>query len=86
MKFDSSLKAIVSGGVSGLGGAVAEKVVAAGGQVAMLDISDDKGNAMAAKLGARAKYIKCNVADDADVPELSDLDRHVTGLLSRAMR
>lgn len=67
MKFDSQLKAIVSGGVSGLGGAVAEKVIAAGGQVAMLDISDEKGAAMVAKLGARARYIKCNVASEKEV-------------------
>ena len=67
MKFDPQLKAIVSGGVSGLGGAVADKVVAAGGKVAMLDIADDKGAAAAARLGANALYIKCNVSVDAEV-------------------
>ena len=67
MKFDSSIKAIVSGGVSGLGGAVADKVIAAGGKVAMLDIADEKGSAAAARLGPNALYIRCNVADDAEV-------------------
>ena len=67
MKFDSSIKAIVSGGVSGLGGAVADKVIAAGGKVAMLDIADDKGAAAAARLGPNALYIRCNVAVDAEV-------------------
>lgn len=67
MKFDSSIKAIVSGGVSGLGGAVAEKVIAAGGKVAMLDIADDKGAAAVARLGSNALYIKTNVAVQAEV-------------------
>ena len=67
MKFDGSIKAIVSGGVSGLGGAVAEKVVAAGGKVAMLDIADDKGAAAVVRLGSNATYIRCNVALDAEV-------------------
>jgi NAD(P)-dependent dehydrogenase (short-subunit alcohol dehydrogenase family) len=67
MKFDSRIRAIVSGGVSGLGGAVAEKVIAAGGKVAMLDIADEKGAAAAQRLGPNALYIRCNVADDAEV-------------------
>jgi NAD(P)-dependent dehydrogenase (short-subunit alcohol dehydrogenase family) len=67
MKFDSSIKALVTGGASGLGFAVAEKVIAAGGKVAMLDVNDQTGAAAQAKLGANATYIKTDVANEADV-------------------
>ncbi len=67
MKFDRSVKAIVSGGVSGLGLAVAEKVIAAGGQVAMLDINAEAGAAAQAKLGDRARFIRTDVSNESDV-------------------
>ncbi len=41
----NEVKAIVTGGVSGLGLAVARKIVAAGGQAVLLDINDAGGAA-----------------------------------------
>ena len=38
-----SIRAIVTGGVSGLGFAVAQRLVTDGGKVALLDVNDDKG-------------------------------------------
>lgn len=67
MKFDKTVKAIVSGGVSGLGRAVANKVIAAGGQVAMLDINADAGATAEKELGDRALFIKTDVSNEADV-------------------
>ncbi|MDX1454680.1 MAG: SDR family NAD(P)-dependent oxidoreductase [Gammaproteobacteria bacterium] len=67
MKFDQNIKAIISGGVSGLGNAVAEKVIAAGGHVAMLDINEEAGKAAADKLGERALFIKTDVSSENDV-------------------
>jgi len=67
MKFDHSVKAIVSGGVSGLGLAVAEKVIAAGGQVAMLDINAEAGAAAQSKLGDRSRFIRTDVSNESDV-------------------
>lgn len=67
MKFDQSVHAIISGGVSGLGRAVADKVIAAGGKVAMLDINADAGAAAEKELGDNALFIKTDVSKEADV-------------------
>lgn len=60
-------KAVVSGGASGLGLATAERVVEAGGQVVLLDINDEHGDASAAKLGERASYINTDVSNETSV-------------------
>ena len=61
-------KAVITGGVSGLGLAVAQRLVAAGGKVALFDVNDDKGAAAVAQLGAeRARYFRTDVTDEAGV-------------------
>jgi len=61
-------RAAITGGVSGLGLAVARRLVAAGGKVALLDINDDKGAAAVAELGAgNARYFRTDVTDEANV-------------------
>ena len=47
----SDIRAIVTGGVSGLGLAVAEHLVARGGKVALFDVNDGKGAEAVAALG-----------------------------------
>jgi NAD(P)-dependent dehydrogenase (short-subunit alcohol dehydrogenase family) len=66
------IKAVVTGGASGLGFAVAERLVEDGGRVVLLDIDDAKGAAAAARLGAAAAYRRCDVADEADVQAAID--------------
>ena len=67
MQLDS-VRAIVTGGVSGLGLAVAQHLVAHGGKVALFDLNDDKGASAVAELGAeRARYFRTDVADEAGV-------------------
>ncbi|MGI9220104.1 MAG: SDR family oxidoreductase [Woeseiaceae bacterium] len=63
----ASAKAVISGGASGLGLATAQRVIDAGGQVALLDINDEQGNASAASLGERAMYLNTDVANEASV-------------------
>jgi NAD(P)-dependent dehydrogenase (short-subunit alcohol dehydrogenase family) len=60
-------KAIVTGGASGLGLAVARRVVAEGGRVALLDVQEAAGAAAAAELGAAATFVKCDVTDESAV-------------------
>ena len=61
-------RAVITGGVSGLGLAVAEHLVAGGAKVALLDINDDKGAAAVAALGAdKARYFRTDVTDEANV-------------------
>ncbi len=63
-----SVRAIVTGGVSGLGLAVAQHLVANGGKVALFDVNDDKGAAAVTELGdANARYFKTDVTSEAGV-------------------
>jgi len=63
----SEARAVVTGGASGLGNAVARRVIAAGGKVTMLDVQDGPGQAAAAELGANAYFVKCDVTHEAEV-------------------
>jgi len=56
--------AIVTGGASGLGGATAAALAAAGAKVAIFDLQDELGAAKAKELGGL--YVKTNVADAAN--------------------
>jgi NAD(P)-dependent dehydrogenase (short-subunit alcohol dehydrogenase family) len=61
-------RAVVTGGVSGLGFAVARHLVAQGAKVALFDINDEKGAAAVAELGeANARYFRTDVTDEANV-------------------
>jgi len=62
------IRAIVTGGVSGLGLAVANHLVAHGGKVALFDVNEEKGAAAVASLGAgKAAFFKTDVTNEADV-------------------
>jgi NAD(P)-dependent dehydrogenase (short-subunit alcohol dehydrogenase family) len=61
------VKAVISGGASGLGLATAARLAAGGGQVALLDVQDDVGRKAAADLGQAASYHHCDVTSEADV-------------------
>ncbi len=64
----SDTRAIITGGVSGLGLAVAQHLVAQGGKVALFDVNDDKGAAAVAALGeGNARYFRTDVTDEAGV-------------------
>jgi NAD(P)-dependent dehydrogenase (short-subunit alcohol dehydrogenase family) len=69
MKFNSTL-AVISGGASGLGKSVAERVIAAGGKAAILDLQAAAGRAVAAEIGAH--FFQCDVADEAQVSAAFD--------------
>jgi NAD(P)-dependent dehydrogenase (short-subunit alcohol dehydrogenase family) len=63
----TELKAVVSGGASGLGLAVARRIIAEGGRVALLDVQDEPGRKAAAELGERASFSHCDVSSEAEV-------------------
>src|SRR5215475_11142705 len=60
-------RAVITGGASGLGAAVAGHVVSKGGKVVMLDVQEGPGQAAAAKLGANAGFLRCDVTSEAEV-------------------
>src|SRR5712672_4364250 len=59
--------AVVTGGASGLGAAVASHVVSKGGRAVILDVQEGPGQATAAKLGANASFLRCDVTSEAEV-------------------
>jgi NAD(P)-dependent dehydrogenase (short-subunit alcohol dehydrogenase family) len=61
------VKAVVTGGASGLGYAVAKHLVAHGAKVALLDVNDEKGNAAAAEFGGDSAYFRTDVTSEGDV-------------------
>ncbi len=61
------VRAVISGGASGLGLATAARLVAGGGQAALLDVQDEAGRKAAVALGAAADYYHCDVTSEADV-------------------
>ena len=64
----SNVRAVVTGGVSGLGLAVARHLVAGGGKVALFDVNEEKGAAAVAGLGAgKAAFFRTDVTDEAGV-------------------
>lgn len=80
------IRAVVTGGVSGLGLAVAQRIVAGGGKVALFDLNDDKGAAAVAELGAaNAKYLRVDVSDEAAVTANIAAARDFLGGLNAAI-
>jgi len=65
MEVSANTPAVVTGGASGLGAATARALAAKGAKVAIFDMNEEKGNAMAAEIGG--VFCKVNVTSDDDV-------------------
>ena len=65
MKLDSSVSAVVTGGASGLGEATVRALAAHGVKIAIFDMNEAKGEALAAELGG--VFCKVNVTSEEDV-------------------
>jgi NAD(P)-dependent dehydrogenase (short-subunit alcohol dehydrogenase family) len=59
--------ALVTGGASGLGEASITELVKKGARVVIVDIDSDKGEKLAASIGAGAIFVKTDVTSEADV-------------------
>src|SRR5688572_3891455 len=53
-----NVRALVTGGASGLGEATARRLLAGGGRVVLADLNEEKGNALVAELGENAVLVK----------------------------
>ena len=60
-------RAVVTGGASGLGHAVAKHIVSAGGRVTLLDVQEGSGTAAATALGSGTGFAKCDVTSETEV-------------------
>ena len=58
---------LVSGGGSGLGAATAKLLGASGANVVIADINSETGEKTAGEIGANARFVKTNVADEESV-------------------
>jgi NAD(P)-dependent dehydrogenase (short-subunit alcohol dehydrogenase family) len=63
---------VISGGGSGLGAATAERLVAGGANVVLLDLNAETGAAMADKLGDSAVFVAGDVSKEEDVQAAVD--------------
>ena len=62
----------MSGGASGLGAATARALHARGADVTIADVNEEKGAALAAELGERARFVATDVTDEASVQAAVD--------------
>ena len=58
--------ALISGAARGMGASHARAIVAEGGLVTVADIDEQAGSALAAELGARARFVRLDVGSEAD--------------------
>jgi NAD(P)-dependent dehydrogenase (short-subunit alcohol dehydrogenase family) len=62
--------AIVTGGASGIGRGIVDKFVAEGARIVVADVETDRGEAVAAELGAEAVFRRADVSDPEQVGAL----------------
>ena len=79
------VKAVVTGGASGLGHAVARHFVAHGGKVALFDVNEEKGLAAAKDLGDAARFLKTDVTSEDGVATNVAAARDAMGGLNMVM-
>jgi NAD(P)-dependent dehydrogenase (short-subunit alcohol dehydrogenase family) len=63
----NQVRAVITGGASGLGNAVAQRLVSAGAKVTLIDVNQDAGQAAAKALGAAARFLAVNVTNEEAV-------------------
>jgi NAD(P)-dependent dehydrogenase (short-subunit alcohol dehydrogenase family) len=71
--------AVVTGGSGGLGAAIAEQLAQEGTRVAILDVLDDAGEALASRLAEhiQVEYFRCDISDAGRVRQVvGEIDEH----------
>ena len=75
-------RAVVTGGASGLGHAVARHLVASGARVSILDVQQAQGEAAASALGDAAGFVRCDVTSESEVTAAMERSRERLGGLN----
>jgi NAD(P)-dependent dehydrogenase (short-subunit alcohol dehydrogenase family) len=81
MKY-ADARAVVTGGASGLGNAVARHIVAAGGRVTLLDVQEGPGVAAATAIGSQATFANCDVTSETEVNAAMESARAAMGSIN----
>ena len=63
----SAVRAVITGGASGLGLAVARHLVAHGARVCLFDVNADRGAAAVGELGSATRFFRADVGNEAEV-------------------
>jgi NAD(P)-dependent dehydrogenase (short-subunit alcohol dehydrogenase family) len=79
------VKAVVTGGASGLGHAVAQHIVAHGGKVALFDVNEEKGQTAVRELGGAARFYETDVTNEDGVAANAAAARDAMGGLNMVM-
>lgn len=77
---------LVSGGSSGLGAACVRMLALAGANVVIADVNQTAGAALAAELGAHARFAHTDVADEASVQAAINLAMRTFGALQGSIQ
>ncbi|MHC8369433.1 SDR family NAD(P)-dependent oxidoreductase [Pseudomonas sp. MDT1-85] len=75
---------LVTGGTSGIGGGVSERLIEAGADLIVFGRDAEKGAQLADRLGERCRFIACDVADPSQVEQAFDTIRSLYGRLDCA--
>ena len=81
----AQVRAVVTGGASGLGHAVAQHIVAHGGKVALFDVNEEKGQAASKELGNAAQFLRTDVTSEENVVANTAAARDFMGGLNMVM-
>lgn len=81
----NEVKAIVTGGASGLGLATAERLIAGGARVTLLDVNQDAGAQAVSKLGSNVRFEAVDVTAEQSVDEAIDRAQREMGGLNLAV-
>jgi NAD(P)-dependent dehydrogenase (short-subunit alcohol dehydrogenase family) len=68
----ATMKAVITGGASGLGFSVAHYLVQRGAKVCLLDINAEQGTQAITQLGSHASFALCDIADATQVDAAVD--------------
>jgi len=63
---------LVTGGASGLGAATVRRIVATGGKALVADLNETMGKQLVDELGAATRFVRCDVAAEADAKAAVD--------------
>jgi 3-hydroxyacyl-CoA dehydrogenase / 3-hydroxy-2-methylbutyryl-CoA dehydrogenase len=71
--------AIITGGASGLGEASARRLAGLGANVVVLDLNEDRGQALANELGGKAAFFKTDICSTSDIEQALDFAKEKFG-------